>query len=508
MIALIVSVISFLVIVFVTVYLINKSIDEANERKADVRKVVDQVNTVNSSAADIEKKQNMTISDLNITLTGMKTNITAMNDNLDKLRSDATLKDDLQKTLATNTAKVNTLNVNNATITQDNSSMLNISMAGSNSSNVSRIVGFDHSTMGRRMTLGSELSILESGASNLYTPFDSRGDVFIMTQSNDKRLFMQSGKNTGIVVKGDKVGVGMDPKYSQLDVKGGLAVISDNNLLMGGSNASKVLSVGKHGELIINEGQGFKGTIVHGTLGIEGDLFLPNGDLRTADGRPLSLGDNLNIDGALKLWGSNILAVDENHVMINNYDNEIKKQVVIGGRSIVVGNATFNTSNNGTNVFYNNAMRFASKESIPQNWNMMITPEFVQTSNLVSNNIDANNTTSFRGIFPNSDKTKHWSMYNNINNDLVFDPSLQRHPASTGTGVGVARVTPDGNFNVTGSGTFNKSVNANGDITSLQNVAALKLCIKNSPKDICLTKEHVEWVLGKYLAEIGGPAPK
>ena len=502
MIALIVSVLSFLVIVFVTVYLINKSIDEENDRKADVRKVVDQVNNVNSSAADIEKKQNTTMADLNIAITSLRNDVASVNSDMDQLRSDASLKEDLQKSFKTTSAEINTLSVNQAKISQDSSQMLNISMAASNSSNVSRITGFDNSSIGKRMTLGTELSILESGQSNLYHPFDSRGDIFMMSQSNT-RLMFQSGKNIGIVVKGDKVGVGMDPKTAQLDVKGGINVVSDNTILMGGSNASKALSVGKFGELVINEGQGFKGTVVRGTLGIEGDLFLPNGDLRTADGRPLSLGDNLNIDGTVKLWGSNILAVDDTKVMLNNYDQQVKQQVVIGGRSITLGNTTFNTSNNNsTNVFYNSAMRFAPKEEIPQKWTMTMNSEGVQASNMVSYNLGAMNNAAFRGIYPNSDQTKFWSVYNNNNSDFVFDPTRQQLPASTDTGVGVARISPEGNFTAKGTGQFSKSVTSDGDITSLQNVVGQQLCIKNAAKNICLDKNQLEWIISKYTAEM------
>lgn len=488
MIAIVLSVISLLVIIIVTVYLVNKNIDDESKRVSDMRKLVDQMNAANSNLAQIDVGQNTTLSDLNAAIARVNRGISTTNSNIAALQSNAVLKSDANAEIATSRIRMN-----NSIIAQ-NSNLITISTPANN-----RIVGFDTLGSGRRFTVGTELAILESGSSNLYSPFDASGDVFIMTQSNDKRLMLQSGSNVGLVVRGNRIGAGMDPKFSQLDVKNNLAVVGDS-ILMGVKEPKRVLSVGKFNEIIINEGSNYAGAVVEGDFAITNDLYVASGKIKGNYDTPMSIGADTDIEGSFSMYGSNVMRATPKTLDIN--PGNIRRDVVIGGRNISLGSTGFTQSNNGTNVFFGDGMRFASKSTTPQTWEFSLSNSRVTANNLHTSNLYTENAYTSRNIYTNTNGGRIWSSYVNNAGDYVADPSLQSLPSSTGNGQGVFRINANGDVFAKGSADFDGSISANGNIESDGNVKAEKLCINNGivngGGDICLTRDHIEWVISRF----------
>lgn len=501
MIAIVISVISLLVIIIVTVYLVNRNIDNESKRAADMRKLVDQVNSANSNIAQIDIGQNTTLSDLNTAIARVNKSIGTTNSNISAMQSNAVMKSDSSAELSTNRIRLN-----NSIITHDNGAVT-VSTPDA-TSNLNRIIGFDSFGASKRMILGTELAILESGRSNMYFPFDQRGDTFIMTQSNDKRLMLQSGNDIGLVIKGKQVGVGMEPKYSQFDVRNNLAVVGDA-ILMGSKTPQKVMSIGKFGEIIINEGSNYAGAVVEGDLSVTNDLYVASGKIKANYDTPMVIGSDMNIEGRLRMGNGEVMGVDDNGALNINNSTPNKETVIVGGQNIYLGSTRFTQSNNPsgeqeTHIFYKDNLKFASQDITPQSWDLTLSGGVVSASNLSAINLQAGNAITGVGIFPSTaaltqpENKSAWSIYNNNSGDLVMDPTIQTIPSITGNRSGVVHFSKSGDVFADGQGDFMGSVFTEGDVDSKRKVMGNSLCTKTSAGEVCLNESHLQWLISQY----------
>lgn len=515
MIAIIVSVLSFLILVIVTVILVNQNIDNESKRKADMRRVVDQVNATNTSAASVEDKQNAVLKDVNSSLASLKKTVTEVNDA-------AARKTDIQAAVKSTSGSFDTLQIggSNSMIITSRDNGLHVSRSGASNAN-DRIVGFDTTNNSRRILMGTDLQILQSGQSNMYTPFDAVGDVFIMTASNNRRLMLQNGAGAGLVLNKNRVGIGMDPQYASLDVNSNMAILGED-LLMGASNPRRVLSA-LNNSITLNRGQGFSGGVnVEGDMNVSGALTaaswkaaskdasglqLRNGNLGVGvdpgNAYRLDVGGDINIrNGGLNLSNSNMMSLSNATLTVNRQG---ASSVVINGRTVTMGGTNFVTSDNSTDVFYGNTMRFSAAPKTPQSWDMVVTETGVTARQLDSSNVNANNVYSRRSIYENN-ASKYWTTYHNNDNNFVFVPEQVSLPSSTGMDEGVVRFTAKGDVQAKGAGSFQGNVQADGNVTSGSDLLGQRLCVRDiGGGNTCLNRTHLEYIISQYNASMAGP---
>ena len=504
MIAIVISVISFLIMVIVTVILVNQSIDSESKRKSDMRRVVDQVNDVNTTAANVVKKQNDTLTDINTSIYDLKRDMTSLKDT-------AASKSDLAAEVKSSSGSFDKVKIGGSTVTTDSNNVYF-------STGSDKIIGFDNANSSKRMLIGSSLHILESGKSNMFTKFDASGDAFIMTASNNRRLFLQNGAGPGVVIKNNQVGIGMDPKFGSFDVAGNLAIVGDS-LMMGASNPRPAL-FGAADALTLNKGAGFsKGVTVESDMTVNGTLTARNWKaagspaddagvvlnnssmgigVQPTGAHKLEVAGNMNMrnGGSFMISASNVMSLSNQILTMNSSGIN---SVVIGGRNVNIGSLDMSASNNITNMFYGSGLRFASAKKTPQSWDAVFTDGQLYTSMLATSNLETENAFTSRTIYPNQ-ADRHWTTYHNNANKFVFIPEQVSMPSSTGNDEGVVSFTANGDVAAKGAGTFSGTLSADGNITSQGDLVAQKLCVRNSGVNTCLTKSHLDFLIQQFGA--------
>jgi hypothetical protein len=498
MLSVIVSSLSLVVIVIVTVVLVNKSYEQESNRVSEMRKVVDQINTVNNSALDVEQKQNNTINDINNGMVNLKKDIATV-------QKDYVNKADMANEVVSKKGSFDNLSIaGKSMLSYDEKNGFNIKLGTDNTAN--SIVGFDTSDIGQRMRVGTELSLLQSGKNGSFTDFDTAGDVFVKTESDKARLMLQNGKGPGIVIKENKVGIGADPKYANLDVNGSLAITGDS-LYMGvhENQAQKAFSV-KDNMLHLNPDSNYTGGVnVNSDIVFGGNVILKNGSMKTPDGKNgiMFEGNNLKVTGDVDIMGHNLrmnnknaLGVDKDILYLNK--DKTFKRINLEGDMVW----TNNLNKDEVSITNPSGLKFRvgqSAKNLPIEPIFEIKPEGTVTKGktwgdaYIGKNAYIDNTYTNRSIIGN-DKLNYWTVYHNNDKSLVFNPGELNTLNSTGEASGVMNIGNDGSIISKGSGTYSGPVTAKG-FTTDGVINARQLCLKTSAGPLCIQQDDVNYLI-------------
>lgn len=474
MISIAVSAISIVLIVVVTVVLINKSYDAESQRKLEMKKVVDQINTINASAASIESKQNTTLAQMDTGLSGMTSNIqTIQNDFVRKV--DMTNKVESQSGVFKNI-----LLGSNVAMSSDRTSPFSLRIGG----DTSAIMGFDNTDLGKRMLFGTELSIVQNAKPKTYTGFDEAGDVLVRTSSDKSRLMLQNNMGPGIVLKGNKVGIGADPKFGDLDVNGNV-VARGGSFFMGvgaDSNALRAMGIVGGDVLSLNPDSKYAKVTVESDVIFNGNVYMKNGSLQT-------------------LGGSNGIVLAGDKVGIGM--TPVKSMLEVGGDVGIMGNNMY-MGGNGVNVFSMNSNMmhvnrdgtlsgvnftgdvFLSSLKNSSNINMVVGGGAVPQMSVTNKGVSVNDMYTQRGMYQNA-ANKYWTVFNNNNTSLVFNPGEYNSGSGSVEPTGVVSISPDGDIAALGGGSFKSKVDAVGDMSTAGNLYGTEICSRAGGNDICLS---------------------
>lgn len=524
MLSVIVSSLSLVVIVIVTVVLVNKSYDEESKRKTEMRKVVDQINTVNTTASDIEKSQNNTLKDINTGITGLRSDVATV-------QKDYAKKADLANEVISKKGAFDTVSVGGKSIlSHDEKTGLNIKLGVDDKA--ASIVGFDASDLGKRMRVGTELALFESAKDKSFTDFDVKGDVFVKTESDKARLMLQNGKGPGIVLKENKVGIGADPKHANLDVNGSLAITGDS-LYMGieGENAQKALSV-KDGMLHLNpDGNYAAGVNVNSDIVFGGNVVFKNATLKAADGNKgivlqgdkLGVGrapfaHSLEVEGDVGIMGKSLymgdkdqtaLSVDQDMLYLNK--GQKLKSINVEGDMVLTNSLT----QDEVSITNPSSLKFKvgqSAKNLPLDPVFEVHPYGTITTGMawgdayISGNSYIDNTYTNRNIIAN-DNLDFWTMYHNNDQHLVFNPGELTTLNSTGEASGVMNITKDGSIISKGDGTYAGSVTADKGFATDGTISGRQLCLKTAADPLCLQQDDVTYLIQQAQLYRTGTVP-
>lgn len=129
---------------------------------------------------------------------------------------------------------------------------------------------------GSATMLGSgtnRLAVANVSDVNKWSPLADIDEIVIRSENENKRMFIQNGRNPGIVLNKNSVGVGVDPQYGTLDVGGNIASRGSTFMLGIGNNSvvdskqSRAFVKG-NGDLIMNyQGDFPQGITSHSDMG-------------------------------------------------------------------------------------------------------------------------------------------------------------------------------------------------------------------------------------------------
>lgn len=508
MISVLVSSLSLVVIVVVTVVLVNKSIDDESKRKGEMRRLVEQVNTVNDSGFDIETKQNNTI--------------TEVNKSIDALRqSQATFvkKSDISNEAVSKVGTFNDANVSNnltlggkSILSHNDKDGLNLRIDNN------KIVGFDTTNSSKRFSLGSEFSLINSGKDKAFTDFDVAGDIFLKTENDKARMILQNGaKGPGIVLSGNKVGIGADPKYTNLDVKGNMAVMGDG-IYMGADKDGKpfnAISVKDNAMTIKAD----KGINIPSDVVFGGNIILTNASLKSSEkdkGMTLKDGkvgigmepktNTLDVGGDVGITGNNIyMGGDKQHRAFN-----IEDEMLFINKEGSLKSVNIDGNLNITNKNYNNKVSVSSPSDVEFKIgqsvnNLPVPPIFklgkdgavvdgkVWGDSYIGQTSYIDNVYNNRGLYANQ-KGNFWTIYNNNDKSLVFHPEELTTLNSTGEASGVFNLLQDGTIKSKAGAVFDGKVEVQGNIGTNGTLTGRQLCLKTSADPLCLQQEDILYV--------------
>lgn len=469
-----VSAISIVLIVVVTVVLINKSYDDESKRKLEMKKLVDQLNTINTSAANIESKQNINLTQIDTGLSGMTSNIqTIQNDYIKKA-------DMANKVESQSGVFKNILLGSNVALSSDGMTPFSLKIGGDTSS----IMGFDSTDVGKRLMFGTELSIVQNTKPKTYTGFDEAGDVLVRTSSDKSRLMLQNNMGPGIVLKGNKVGIGADPKFGDLDVNGSVVARGDSFFMGVGadSNALRAMGVVEGNTLSLNPDSKYAKVSIESDVIFNGNVYMKNGSLQT-------------------VGGSNGILFAEDKVGIGM--TPVKSMLEVGGDVGIMGNNLY-MGVDGVNVFSmdSNMMHVnrdgaltgisftgdVSMSSLKNSSNisMVVGGGDVPQFSVTNKGVNANDVYAQRGMYQNA-SNKYWTVFNNNNTSLVFNPGEYNSGSGSVEPTGVVSISSTGDIAALGGGSFKNKVDAVGDLSTAGNVYGTEICSRASGNDICLS---------------------
>lgn len=521
MISVLVSSLSLVIIVVVTVVLVNKSIDDDSKRKSEMRKLVDQVNTVNDSAVDIETKQNTTIGGVNSSVANLRKDVAS-------IQTDYLKKTDIADTVKSKAGAFETVAVNGkSVISHDEKDGLNFKIGDA------KIAGFDASGGGKRMLIGSELSLSQTGKDKAFTEFDTTGDVFLRTETDKARLVLQNGPKgttTGMVMKGNKVGFGAEPKYTSFDIAGNMAVMGDG-IYMGADKDGKpfnAISV-KDNAMTIQAEKGvtfnndvvFGGSVILNNANIKGSatdkgIYLKGGKIgigMEAKTYPFETAGDIGVKGDNLFMGKdkyhNVMNIKDEMLFINN-DGTLKSVNMNGNISL-----TNSGSDDNVSVAVPGQLQVKVGKSVN---NLPVAPSLeVKTDGIYTpGNVWGNefiggmgkidNLYANRSIYGNKNND-YWSMYNNNDKNLVFNPGELTTINSTGEESGVFNITTKGDVIASGGANFTGVIKTRGNMESDGTLNARALCLKTAAEPMCLEQDDISYVKQQGASYRSGTVP-
>jgi hypothetical protein len=521
MISVLVSSLSLVIIVVVTVVLVNKSIDDDSKRKSEMRKLVDQVNTVNDSAVDIETKQNTTIGGVNSSVDALRKDVATM-------QKDYVKKTDIADTVTSKGGAFETVAVNGkSVISHDEKDGLNFKIGDA------KIAGFDAANGGKRMLIGSELSLSQTGKDKAFTEFDTTGDVFLRTETDKARLVLQNGPKgttTGMVMKGNKVGFGAEPKYTSLDVAGNMAVMGDG-IYMGADKDGKpfnAISVKDNAMTI----QADKGVTFNNDVVFGGSVIMKNANIKASatdkgiffkDGK-VGVGMEpktypFEVAGDMGLKGDNLYMGKDKYYNVMNVKDEmlfVNKDGTLKSVNMD-GNISLTNSGAGDNVDVAvpgqlNVKVGKSVNNLPVAPSLEVTTDGIYTPGKVWGNefiggmgtID--NVYANRSIFGNKNGD-YWTIYNNNDKNLSFNPGELTTVNSTGEESGVFNISRTGDVLASGGARFIGNIDTRGNILSDGTLNARALCLRTAAEPMCLEQDDISYVKQQGASYRSGTVP-
>ena len=519
MISVLVSSLSLVVIVVVTVVLVNKSIDDEGKRKFEIKRIVDQVNTVNDSGVTIEAKQNQAIVDINKSIEAQRV---ANNNFVRKVELEQGID---TKKINGKDAKFETVSFGTSTIlSQNEKDGLNVQVDGK------KLIGFDTKDKNKRFSLGSEFSVINSGQDKVYSSFDMAGDVILKTENDKARMMLQNGiKGPGVVISGNKVGIAKDPVNANLDVDGNLA-ISGEGIYMGMDSTGKpynMINVTKNA-MTLNAPNGLtfasdKGINIPSNVAFGGNVYMSAGNIRSSandkglvfKNSKVGIGmdpmDNvLDVAGNVGVYGDNIYLGQKKQNVLSSSDTD-KLSINKGGvaKNIdMTGDITLiNPKNNSVVINSPSGIEFKVESTA----NIQATLPVMKVGKegaairgniwgdkLISGSSSIEDVYTNRSILQNK-RGESWTLYHNNDKNLVFQPQELNTKNSTGEHNGVFNIMPDGTIKSMAHGKFTGSIDALGDISSKANVTGQKFCYTNTADPLCLEQDDAFYIkaLGK-----------
>ena len=521
MISVLVSSLSLVIIVVVTVVLVNKSIDDDSKRKSEMRKLVEQVNNVNDSAVDIETKQNTTIG-------GVNSSVDSLRKDVSTIQKDYVKKNDIADTVTSKGGAFETVTVNGkSVISHDEKDGLNFKIGDA------KIAGFDAANGGKRMLLGSELSLSQTGKDKIFTEFDTTGDVFLRTETDKARLILQNGPKgttTGMVMKGNKIGFGAEPKYTSFDVAGNMAVLGDG-IYMGGDKDGKpfnaigmsnnAMTIQADKGVTFNNDVVFGGSVILNNANIKGSatdkgIYLKGGKIgigMEAKTYPFETAGDVGIKGDNIFMGKdkyhNVMNIKDEMLFINN-DGTLKSVNMDGNISLT--NTEFEDNVDVAVPGQLQVKVGKSVNNLPVAASLKVTTDGISTPGNVWGNefiggmgmID--NVYANRSIYGNKNKD-YWTVYNNNDKHLVFNPGELTTANSTGEASGVFNITSKGDLIASGGATFSGNIQTTGNIGSDGTLNAKSLCLKTAAEPLCLVQDDISYVKTQGASFRSGTVP-
>lgn len=526
MISVLVSSLSLVVIVVVTVVLVNKSIDDETKRKTEIRRIVDQVNTVNDSGYDIETKQNNTIMEVNKSIDALRSDVKSYYNTFAK-------KSDFENEMVSKVGKFDDLSTKNLKLDSDNLALGKKTILSHNEKdgfNVqldgNKIVGFDTNNSSKRFALGSEFSVINSGKNKAFTEFDVAGDVFVKTESDKARMILQNGdKGPGIVLSGNKVGIGADPQFATMDVNGDLAVMGEG-IHMGADKygkPQKMIGI-KDNAMTIQADNGItmqsaKGIKIPSDVVFGGNIMMTNANIRSSetdkgitfkDGK-VGIGmvpktNTLDVAGDVGINGDNIfLGSEKQHRALNIEDNKI-----FVNKDGTLKSVNIDGNLNLTNQNFNNRVSVSSPSDVEfkigQSINNLPVPPILRIGkegtivdgkvwgdSYIGQTSYVDNVYNNRGLYANQNGG-FWTIYNNNDKSLVFHPEELTTLNSTGESSGVFNLLQDGTIKSKAGAIFDGKVEVQGSIGTNGTLSGRQLCLKTSADPLCLQQEDILYV--------------
>ena len=262
MIAVIVSAISVLTVVFVSVYLITNSYKQDAERTNTLNKIVKDINNINETNVQMDNTQSKALTALNAKITSISNDMSKFNASVVDMGktvsvaktnfvSSSNLVNGLsEKVNALNTnfvsssnlvnglsEKVNTLNTNVSTLAKGIRDQISTNKVTLGNNAFSMMTSGDSNTHSLNMAFGDGLSmsLQKNGDGNM---------SFVVPPQKEFRVYSGSNVNAGITMSGNILGIGKTPQQLQgvpLQVNG--AVWTKNGLMTTiNENAASVMS--------------------------------------------------------------------------------------------------------------------------------------------------------------------------------------------------------------------------------------------------------------------------
>lgn len=493
MISVAVSAISLVVIVVVTVVLVNRSYQEESLRKADLRKVVDQVNSTHDSALAVENQQNTT-------LTGVNTSIAALRGDVDVVKKEYAKKADLANEVVSKKGSFDSVVLGGkGSIAYDEKAGFSLKEGET------AVMGFGGG--GKKLLVGSELSLSQ----------DDKGDVRVGTVGDKARLMLQNAAGPGLVLKGNKVGIGADPANGELDVAGSMAV--KDNIYMGVDKDGKprrALASGADGIFRVNPDKAYSQVSMESDVVFGGNVMLKAGGITGADGKGgLSfvngkvgiIGDAAFTGNTMFLGPSGAPVISgEGDSLVINKDGRFNKVQINGEVSFATGEGKTAKFTDPTRIEFH----AGSTNGVPLQGPTFVVGEYTEDATsstvigsrtygvatadkLVSPMGVVDNQVSKRGVFTNNNDDG-WTVMHNDNNDLVFAPSTMTTNTSSGTETGVFNLYKDGTVMSQGDGRFTGMVSSLGNVLAKGNVEGRNVCLTTDGGPLCLEQEELNYI--------------
>ena len=511
-----VSAVSLVTVAVVTVLLVNKAYDDEGKRLSEMRRVVDQINTVNASAVEIETKQNNVIK-------GVTSNVDTVQKVVNDMQQDYVRSSDLQQNVKSDSGQFRTINLNDRVIL-DATPKANTSGNLSFNTQNGTIIGFEDSELGKSLRIGTELSMIDMGT-----------DAVVRTENANKRLIFMNGQkmsDAGLVLSKNMLGVGVEPKYSTLDVKGGIAIGSQSNSVIGivDSGPATLLSY-DNSNIYLNGNNTFPSVNVPSDFTVGNNAaqwmlrasssnefnIVPKGPKGWDHDKKVTL-----TNGGVSLQGGNsVHNPSKLPTVFGGTGNVIRGDTEVTGDVNLVGKISMTRGDPGPMIerVYNNAvtndrygvgqypggvMRMYAADAFgPAKLSLgfaRTNGEFNDVLNVDRNGTQskmftapdmfANNMNMKRGLYAN-DRNEYWSLYHNNDNTLVFKSS-HYSVANPSEGTGVFNITKSGDVSVTGNASIEGTTSSKGDISSSTgNVGGIQMCVGPASSRNCINANDV-----------------